>query len=196
MTIMARGLEQPPKRLVSCTFPMVFRFQCGGAQTASFYTRGQLLSLLISGNGSTSATRYIQAIRINKLELWDPANGINVTNHANLTWLGTQSQHRVLDSVTVGTAAAAYITTKPPRDSSAYFVSQQGVSESEALFGITCSVGAVLDVHATVTVASDSTTVQTVVTTSNTTTAGQVYFWNLDGASGNMRPTAELSRIT
>jgi hypothetical protein len=196
MAIMARGLEQPPKIRVSATFPMIFRFQCAGAQTASAYNRGQLLSLLVSGNGSTSATRLIQSIKVNKLELWDPANGVNVTNHANITWLSTQSQRSVIDAVTVGTAAAAYISTRPPRNSTAFFVSSQGVNESEGLFGITCSVGAILDVHATVTIASDWTVVMSVVTTANTTTAGQVYFWNLDGASGNMKPTVELSRIT
>lgn len=198
LTTVVRELQQPPKRIVSLTFPQVFRFTCNGAQSAAFTTRGQLLSLILSGSGfTTSNIRLIQAIRVTRLELWDPANGTSTPdNHANITWLGTQSQHRVFDDATVGTAQAAYINTRPPRDSTAYFVSYQGVNESEGLFGLTCGVGAILDVHAIVTLASDYNGAMSLATTANATVAAATYFWNLDGTSGNMRPTVELSRIT
>jgi len=101
-----------------------------------------------------------------------------------------------MDDATVGTSAASYISTRPPKFSTASFVSQQGVTESEVLFGLTCGVGAILDIHAEVTIASDYANAMTVVTTGGTTTPGVVYFWNLDQGSGNMRPTVELSRIT
>lgn len=176
---------------------MVFRFTCGTAQNASTYTRAQLLSILLTGTGTTTiGTRMIQAMSIRKMELWDPANGVTISNHADIVWIGTQSQHKVLDHCTVGTAAAAYISTRPPKDSTASFISMQGVNESEVLFGITCSPGAVLDITADVTLASDWGVTMTTVAVTGPVSLGVVYYNNLDGTSGALRPALELNRIT
>jgi hypothetical protein len=196
-TVMVRELQQPPRRLVSVTFPMVFRFTAYGTQSASTYYRNQMLSLLLLGGTSTTTNvRLIQSIRIRKLELWDPASTGSPGNHANITWLGTQTQRAVLDAATVGTSAAAYISSVPPRDSTAYFVSTQSVNEGEALFGLTASIGSILDLHATVTIVSDSTTANSFYTTSASPVQNVMYYTNLDGTAGNMRPTVELCRIT
>jgi len=190
-------MSQPPRRTVSVVHDMVLRFYCVTAQSAATYTRSQLMSLLVFGKGDTTPYRMLQAIKLKKIELWDPANGVGTPdNHANITWLGTQSQRRVFDDASVGTSQAAYISTRAPRDSDAFFVSWQGTSESTPLFGISCGVGAILDLHVTVTLASDFNSAQSTVATTATATAGVIYFNNLDGTSGAMRPAIDLNRIT
>jgi hypothetical protein len=195
--MLANALSQPPKASLSVCPTMVFRFTCGSAQNDATYTRAQVLSLLLQGTSTTTiGTRLIQAIRVNKLELWDPANGVTVSNHADLVWFGTQSLRKVMDHCTVGVSAAAHISTRPPKNSTASFVSMQGISESEILFGITCSPGAVLDIHASVTLASDWGIALTTVSVTGPVSQGVTYFNNLDGTGGNMRPALELNRIT
>jgi len=155
------------------------------------------MSLLLFGKGDTTPYRMTQAIRVNKIELWDPANGVGTPdNHANLTWLGRSSQRRVLDDATVGTSQAAYISTCPPQDTDAYFVSWQGTDESTPLFGISCGVGSILDLHVTITLASDFNSAQSTVATTATATAGVIYYNNLDGTGAALRPAADLNRIT
>jgi hypothetical protein len=197
MAKIAMVLSQPPRRTISLVHDMVFRFNCLTVQNAAAYTRAQLLSLLVFGQGSTTNYRLIQAIRVKKIELWDPANGTSTPDtHANITWLGAQSQRRVFDDASVGTSQAAYISTVPPKDSTANFVTWQSGFETEALFGISCGVGAVLDLHCTVTVASDFNSAMSTVATTATSTLGVIYFNNLDGTSAGMRPSVELNRIT
>jgi len=149
----------------------------------------------INVSGSTGNWRLIQAIRLNRFEIWDPSNGVGTPGiSAGLVWIGTQSQHNVYDDTSVGTAVAAHVDTKPPRDSTAYFVSQSGVAESETLFSLTCGQGSVLDLHCTVTIGSDYGS-GVGYTTSNAGVGGHIYFNALDQTGGKLVPATELATL-
>jgi len=138
-----------------------------------------------------------QTNRVKRIQIWDASNGTGALGFtAGLVWAGTQSQHRVYDDSSVGLSAAAYIDSRPPKTSTASFVSQAGVSESEVLFYLTCGTGAVIDLTCDVTVASDFGTATT-VTTTNSGIAGRAYFTYLD-LSGNkyIQPPTQLDTLT
>lgn len=177
--------SQPPKRVASLTFDHTFRFVGNHGVSQQPVLRSDILNLVFTNiSGSTTNFRMQQANRVKRVQIWDASNGTGALGFtAGLVWAGTQSQHRVYDDSSVGTAAAAYIDTRPPKQSTASFVSMAGVSESEVLFYLTCGTGAIIDLTCEVTVASDFGTATT-ITTTNSGIAGRAYFTYLD-LSGN-----------
>jgi len=183
----SKNPPQPPQRNIALVCPFVFRYLAQSALTREVITRGDALNALVMGNVTTTNYRMIQAIRVTRLQLWDPSTGATTPdNPASIVWDGTTTQHEVYSDIAVGTANAAYIDTRPPATSNASFVSETGISESEELFDITCGPGAVLDMHCVITLASDSF-VGATVTTSASNAATIAYFNALDGTTNLLR---------
>ncbi len=167
-----------------------FRFAATGSSTFSIH-RSQLLSLLGIGSGSTSIYRLFSSVKLNRVEVWAVA-GTGASDYAlanvSLNWLSTLGPNTEV-SASGNAINTAHFATSPPRSSLASFWSLSGNNETELLFNVTVPTTAIIDVWIDA-ILNDGP--GTTVTTSNSTTANNLYFNCLDGTTGSLQPVSSL----
>jgi hypothetical protein len=97
---------------------------------------------------NSAVTCIFGCLRIRRVEIWAPLLSSG-TNEVEILW-GNQSTLnsnpvRVTD-VSVSTAFPAHIRTSPPRNSTASFWQNIGISGGVPMFHLSCSTGAYIDV--------------------------------------------------
>jgi len=197
LALIARELINPPTRNLAITGTWVFRFVVTSAQQDSAYTRLSVTGMLLSARAANTAARLIQAALLKRIEVWSPpTQGLTANLNeqgAAVVWYGTQSMFSTKSDINVANTPS-YLSTKPPKDSTASFVSEMGILDTEILFKLTAPVGSVLDLHCMITLASEDFG-QGSYSTTNAMTVGQTYYNCLDGGAGNVKPMSILTQI-
>jgi len=189
--------ENPIPRIL--TYPQgmqVFRYQFSAAVTKYPVTRHNMLAqLLVYPSTGTLGTRILQAVLLKKVEMWSPpaAAGSGAAG-ANIVFGGTQSGNRVVDDTNVS-LDPAYLSIKPPKDSTDFFWCEVNVNESEALFTVTAPAGTIMDLHCICTTASNFSTTNGTETTTATGTVSVTYFNSLDQTTNVIKPLLSLNTI-
>ena len=148
-------------------------------------TIGQALGCVATG--TTTLASFVSCYRIKKIVLW-PGNGS--FHIEELYWLSTPSAFVKEDVREATNPSGATITGPiqfiPPKGSLASFWINSSVA-ANALFGIQCNTGALIDLHVEFVLANalNGFTAQTTAGAS----AGSVYYPYLDGHSGVLKTT-------
>jgi hypothetical protein len=181
----ARQNKAPILRLpminTSVVTRMVFRFY--GANQASISATNIFSLLAMNLNNSTAFASLIASFRIARVTLMG-VSGTSIQT-CSLLWKATQLGKSVfLTDTSVSTAAPPYLTSAPPKDSTASFW-HENQSDSIALFILNpsseeggASPVTVVDLHLDITLMNQYSIL---ITGSGTGTAGQVYYGYLDG---------------
>ena len=130
-------------------FQRVFRFQLDADRTAVAIYRECLLNLLLSTSTTTKAVALIEAIRLDRVCMWAPADATSDGfNELSLTWLGPRAP--ASRTAAMGNSfKPGHISEKPPPDSTIGYWSVHGSNESDKLLQITAPAKTIVDIHAT-----------------------------------------------
>jgi hypothetical protein len=154
------------------------------------------MNLLLINVSANTSRRLIQAITVKRIDIWDAGNGVTPSNTPVIEWFSNNTQRKIYNAPTVGTAQAGHVFSSPPANSPAAFPSTNGTSETEPLFQLTCGTASVIDLLCEVCIASDQLGAMSTVTTTAAGTTGVIYYFNLDGTTGVVQPQNFLARIT
>jgi hypothetical protein len=195
MAVVAKELANPPKRQLAVGGNMVFRFMVKLTQQDAAFSRNSITSLLLQNTAATANTKLIQSILLKRIEIWSPptlgTTSSIVNQQASVVWYGTQTGFKVANDANVANTAT-YVSSSPPKASTASFWSETGIDGSEILFKLCAPIDSVIDLHCDITLASEAF-LQNFYTTTLSGTAGQTYYNCLDGTAGNISPPSILT---
>lgn len=176
----------------------VFRYDCTAGTSNITILQSDVMNALLLASSSTVFYRLIQALRIEKVEMWSWATGVTPVE-VSLTWKGEYGPSVVMTDMSAGTANPAHVSSRPPKMSSASFWRASGTDESFELFELDCPNGTVIDVHVELVLDNASDTSSAVTYTSGTGTpgiVGEIFSGCLDksaGASRVLQPSGYVS---
>jgi len=181
-------ISQPPELDSSVNVHHVFRFVANagalvGITVGNVLTSLGVMATLVAG---TTKTTFASSFRVRKIEIWAPAAAAGAAT-PTVAWNGAGGRSRDEEkiSTTVGTAAASYYASVPPKKSFAELW-QDSTGSANVLFTLSAGVGAVIDLTVDFTLSNNDPGVT--VTTGVASTAGLVTYFPLDGTGGQFRP--------
>jgi len=187
----AQLVTQPDVPVRDVSFPQggqVLRFIATSALLQVPVTRKNLLCAILRCNATTTYNRLIQSVRVNKIEMWsNPLNTAGTTDLGMAISWGTTAfdSDRVRSDIHIGFDEPAYVSSRPPKDSTASFWSYVGQNETESLFYLTGPPQTIIDLHVQVTMSSGDNVALPNVTLSTSGITGAMYFCCLDGPTGS-----------
>jgi hypothetical protein len=172
-----------PSFVASVTSNHTYRYQCTGSPlTGQGITRSNLLnSQILNVSGSTTNYRTINAIRINRIEMYAApliGNSSSPTT-VQVEWVSTYGPSKVISDTTISASLVAVVKSKPPQSSLASYWSLRNSNESDTLMFLTAPVNTIVDLNVSIVYQDDS--VANAVSTSSTGTIGVLYATYLDG---------------
>jgi hypothetical protein len=173
-----------PPLMASVTSTHIFRYVANNGATGQSISRAQLLnSSIMNVSGSTTNYRIINAIRVNRVDMYVAGPAPPGSNTVQLEWVSTYGPSKLISDTSVSSAQVAMIRSKPPPQSLASFWSLRQANESDTLMFLTCPASTIVDVSVNIVLADDSVAVS--VSTSSTGTIGVLYATYLDGPRGS-----------
>lgn len=172
-----------------------FRYQAVASAGPVSITRAELLNMLVVGVSSTQVARMFSGIKLNRVEI----RALSVPNLAagtdaqllteTIEWTSSYGpSSEVSDSGTP--LHPPLLITAPPAQSLASFWSLTGSNESDVLFLLNITGGAIMDVWVDA-ILQDGQSPTVIGSFTSTPTVGQVYALALDGrASNNLVPVS------
>lgn len=190
-----RNRRCPPEFVPTFTMGHKFRFVVpSGAVSKKPITRAMLLNLYTMATTDTLQSRLITAIKLKRIEIWGTVPALGATpGNVQLEWVGTNAPS-TLHSDTSNGIMPAYISTRPPIDSSDRWWSISGSGETDQLCLISCPQFSTIDVTCSIRFADDEAAVAAEPGTGAAATAGTVYWNYLDGfASKQFAPAGGVT---
>ncbi len=180
---------RPPQFSPNIQYSHKFRFSASSAKTAYAVTIANLFGVagVFTKTANSTVCPVNASFKLTSVSVWGPITATGTPVTVTVEWLGANnSPNKDVSDTSVTNSFAAYLTTKPPRNSIASF--WQVATASSTIFLLTCPSGSVIDVTMNLIMADQSTALQTV----NVTTAavGQSYYLALD------HPTAQLVPVS
>jgi hypothetical protein len=116
--------NRPPNVTTVITFRHTFAYRCTAANQARIaITRGQLLSLYTASETTVLSRVLFGSIQIQKIVLWGTSipstASLASDNSVTLIWEGVSGSQREIYADSQSTADVPYLTSRPPRNSSA-----------------------------------------------------------------------------
>ncbi len=139
-----RSSLKPPMLAASVRTKHVFRYAASAGTSNITVLQSDVMNALLLASSSTVFYRLIQALRIEKIEMWSWATGVTPVE-VSLTWKGEYGPSVVMSDMSAGTANPAHISGRPPKSSSASFWRASGTDESFELFELDCPNGTIVD---------------------------------------------------
>jgi len=190
-----RSRVAPPQFVPTLALGHKFRFTGSlSSGTPLPITRGMLLKLMSMATTTTNQFRLITAIKLKRVEIWaePPALG-SAPVTCSVEWVGNQAPSTLHSDSTMG-VRAAYVSTRPPVDSSDRWWSINGINEAEVLFNINFPAGAIVDISCSLRMVDDEAPVASEAGTGGSATVGRVYYNYLDSfASKGLVPTGGVT---
>lgn len=190
-----RSRLSPPEFVPTLALGHKFRFSGSlSSGTALPVTRKMLLQLMSMATTTTNQFRLITAIKLKRVEMWaePPALG-SAPAVCSVEWVGSQAPSTLHSDSTSG-VRSAYVSTRPPVDSSDRWWSVSGSNETEVLFNITFPAGVTVDITCSIRMADDEAPVASEAGTGGSATVGRVYYNYLDSfASKGLVPTGGVT---
>lgn len=151
-----------------------FRFISSTATAEAVTTQTLLGALGVIGTSAVTAQCYCSSVKLNQIRIWPAASGT-----ATVTWAAAEGREwddTMDESIPTGITVSTCLTFSPPKDALASMVLNN--VNTAALFSIASTVGSIVDVSLTFTLAANfsgpSITVVSAV-------LGAHYFLALDG---------------
>ncbi len=188
------GTAQPIQFKPTVQVDHKFRFQASAAGSSTI-TTDSLGDLLCVAATATSAYQLAKSIRIRRVEMWGPpASNLSPVTVA-LEWealsAGSFGNSIKLSDTSVGSTRVAHLNAKPPKSTQVSM--WQSATAGNNLFTLTYPVGAIIDIHYSMTVREDAGA-QAVTGAVAGATVGQVYCRNLDSTGSNLlNPVSYIS---
>ncbi len=178
------GTAQPMQFKPTVQVDHKFRFQATTAGTATI-SATSLGDLLCLADTATSAYQIAKSVRIRRVEMWGPPASTLVPVTVSLEWEGVSAgaygNSIKISDTSVGSTRVAHLNVKPPKSSQ---ISQwQSATAGNNLFTLIYPVGAIIDVHYSMTIREDAGA-QAVSGAVAGATVGQVYLRSLDSVAG------------
>jgi hypothetical protein len=172
----------PPEFVPTMSLGHKFRFSSVTQTFTSLpITRAMLLNLYTLADTTTLQWRVITAIKLNRIRMWcqPPALG-SAPSTCVVEWKGLNSPSTIHSDTAIG-VRPAFVSSRPPPDSSNRWWSISASNESEVLVNLSGAAGTVIDVDCSVRFADDEGAVNGESGTGAAATAGQAYWNYLDG---------------
>ncbi len=178
-----QALAYPPSFIASKHVDLLQRFRSTAVLTAKPILVADLLDMLCVATGSTAAYGLATAFKLLKLHIWGNPSGaagsstfIQVEDAVTNSEFGGPSR-RVSDE-SLGTSRPSHIKWKPRPDS--ILSKWISVYSQNQLLLVTCPMGAVIDLHVSLTIQDGDLTPQAVGGAVSGATTGKVYCRALD----------------
>jgi len=174
----------PPPFLPTVCAGHKFRFNCG-TNTGNFtITRGNLLNLMVVATTTTTVARIYTGIKLKRVQIWvNPPVVGDPSLQCSLEWVGENSPSVLHSDSTMG-VRPAYISSKPPLDSSNRWWSMSGSQEADPLFSLSLPVGSVIDITTSIRFVDNEAAVNEGGIVG--ALVGTVYYNYLDGVTSGM----------
>jgi len=183
--------RRPPPYIPTTHFGRTFRFVALGNIAGVSVTRKNLLNLLQIGTSTSTSARAINAIKLNRIRIWGPTTSGFASQTVTVQWEGLNAP-TTEHSDTSMNLEPAYVTSKPPMQSSCSWWSIYNNNESEVLFTLTIPAASVVDIEVSVRLIENSTTQVGEVPSGGV--IGEWYYNYLDGsASGLLNPVGAVT---
>lgn len=147
---MQQNVSQPSRFQPTVFARHTFRFRCTATLTsATAITRKALLDLMstnvVAAGGANSYSRIFSAIRLREIRAWTdtPALG-SAPSSISVEWAALYTPSNIIQCTSSG-SNAGFIRTRPPKNSSCGWWSLVNQNETEGLFGISCTTGAIIE---------------------------------------------------
>jgi hypothetical protein len=178
---------QIPSITATVTSNHVHQYFAQSTATKVNITRAFMLSsIIMNTSGSTTNYRVTNAVKINSITVWSISATLGTPSPPiAIEWLSSYGPSKIVSDTTLSTAFPAMIHSRPPANSLAGYWSLRGSNESDVLFLVTCATGSIIHVNMTYNLQDD--TAVTSVSTTNSGSAGTLYYTSLDGpAAGSV----------
>jgi hypothetical protein len=170
-----------PPLLSTQPFPLTLRYQVGNSVQNLTFIRSQLLNVLGMATATTTVNRALGGVKVRRIDIYTPQ--INNTTQPSsfvFQWYTSDSCPRVYTSSS-SSSTSGFLSMVPPKDSLASFWNITGFNESEVVFAMDTTAGAIIDLHLSVTLANNTTGLDGAVPrTSSGLTVGVMYQAYLD----------------
>lgn len=177
-----RSLQLP--RLISAPHVPrhVFRY-IANATNAVTVSRTEIAQLMSIATTTTNQFRLYQSILVKRITMWGspPALGSASTAIA-VEWRGVNTPNSTFSALAIG-VEPAYLSVKPPKDSSNRWWTGPGSTFAEGLFALSAPIGTILDLEVEIFFPDSDGAVASEQGTASGSVAGTTYYNYLDGFS-------------
>jgi hypothetical protein len=182
---------KPPQHKSNIVVNHTYRFtsSASGSHTITGLDIAGAIGGICTVSNSTLVC-YAESFKIKKVEAWSTINlANNLPASVSVEWLGSgTSSNMEISDTSVSTANPAYITTKPPKESTSSFW-QNPASNNNNLFIITQNNPTIVDIQLEYILADENVTSLTIATG----TLGDTYYLALDGPTTNVFTPVSLT---
>jgi len=187
----------PPEFVPTLSLGHKFRFSSGAAGfSAQSITRSMLLNLVTMATTTTNQFRVFEAIKLNRVSMWgQPPALAGAPTSVAVEWVGTNSPSTIHSDSAVG-VRPAYLSSRPPPQSSNIWWSISGMGETDELMRLSGPAGTIIDIDVTLRLVDDEAAVAGESGTGAASTVGTVYWNYLDGfASKKLAPVGGVRTL-